>query len=222
MKKIFAVVSTSVTSVVAACLIAAPAYAWHPQGTIVKEVQNQTAGTAKSDANDAASAVVAAPGDTLMYTITVSNVGAAASNGDNDMAGTTLTDTLPAGLDPVGSTQRTINENLGTIKPGKSVTRTYTVKVTSTTDGAIITNEACFNGDSLAHDKPQHGCNSAVIKVHVPPVTPPSTPTTPTTPELPAKLPNTGSTGLVAGVTALGALVLGYGVNALRLKFRRD
>lgn len=221
MKKTSLFVSASLTSLVAIGTIAVPAYAWHPKGTIIKTVQNQTAGTAQSDANDAVTAVSAAPGDTLLYTITVNNIGTAAANGNNDMAKTMLTDTLPAGVELVSNpAQRTISENLGTIKPGKSVTKTYAVKVTSSTNGDTITNEACFTGDSLADDNPQHGCNIAIITVKVPPVTPPVVP--PKAPELPATLPNTGSTSRTAALAVLGGLIAGSVANHLHLRRRAN
>lgn len=216
MKKISQVAIAGVTSLVAAGLIAAPAYAWHPKGQIIKEVQNLTTSSAKSDANDVSTAVSTAPGDTILYTVTVSNVGAPAANGDDDMAHTTLTDTLPAGVELVSNPgQRTISEDLGTIKPGQKVVKTYQLKVTSTTDGDSITNKACFTGNSLVNDNPQSGCDVAIIVVKTP-KTPPVTP-----PEQPPVLPNTGSTGVVAGLVAFGAIALGYSVNTLRLKTRR-
>jgi uncharacterized repeat protein (TIGR01451 family) len=218
MKKAQLLATASLTSLMIIGAMAAPAYAWHPKGVIVKTVQNQTAGTAASDANDIATAVSAAPGDTLVYSITVSNTGAAAANGDDDMAHTTMTDTLPAGIELASNpASRTISENLGTIKPGKNVTKTYAVRVTSTTDGDVITNKACFTGNSLVNDNPQAGCDVAIIKVHVPPVKPPQTP--PSTP-LPPELPKTGNSAFVAVATALTAMMAGFGLNTLRLKRR--
>ena len=218
MKKLSMLASASLTSVIAIGAIAAPAYAWHPKGTIIKYVQNQTAGGAMSDANEAATAVATAPGDTLLYTIVVSNTGAPAANGDDDMAHTTLTDTLPAGVELVSNPAlRTISEDLGTIKPGKSVTKTYAVKVTSNVNGDSITNKACFTGNSLVNDNPQSGCDEAIITVTVPPVTPPEQP-----PVVPPVLPDTGSTSLTAALVVLGSLFVGYGVNTLRLKRRTN
>jgi uncharacterized repeat protein (TIGR01451 family) len=232
MKKV-SMLATASLSTLLAVAVATPAYAWHPQGKIVKTVQNQTAGTDAADANDAASAVSAAPGDTLVYTVTVSNNGQTAANGNNDMTGTKLTDTLPAGVELTSDpATKTISEDLGTITPGKSVTKSYTVKVTSTTDGDVITNKACFSGNSLVGDSAQNGCDTAVVKVKVPtqpttpstpttPTTPstPSTPTTPSTPESTAdSLPNTGSTGLTAALVITGGAALGYGLNLMRLR----
>jgi uncharacterized repeat protein (TIGR01451 family)/LPXTG-motif cell wall-anchored protein len=223
MNKVKTFVGTTVSTVAVASLIATPVYAWHPKGTITKSVQNVTAQGSLSEANDEASAVNATTGDVLTYSITVSNTGAPAANGDDDMAKTTLTDTLPAGVELVSSPdQRTIFENIGTITPGKSVTKTYSVKVTSTTDGDVITNKACFTGDSLVNDNPQSGCDVAVVKVHVEPTpTPAPTPTPTPTPTpapngggdtLPAELPNTGAGTLVApilgGLTAIVAYAL--------------
>ncbi len=223
MKKV-PMLATASLSTLLAVAITATAYAWHPAGVIVKTVQNQTAGGAAADANDASSALSAAPGDTLLYSITVSNTGAAAANGNNNMAKTQLTDELPAGIALVSdASQRTVTEDLGTIAPGKSVTKAYQVKVTSTTDGDIITNKACFTGDSIVSDSAQNGCDTAVIKVTVPPTpTPPATPTAPSTPSTrvtPTEaLPNTGSTGLTAALVLTVGVGFGYALNLLRLR----
>ncbi|HSX16019.1 MAG TPA: hypothetical protein VLF40_04470 [Candidatus Saccharimonadales bacterium] len=210
MKKLSTAITTGIVSVLAAGLVAAPAYAWHPKGKIVKEVQNETVSGAKSDANDISTAVSTSPNDVIMYTVTVSNVGTPADNGDDDMAGVVLTDTLPAGVELVSDPSvRTITEQLGTIKPGEKVVKTYELKVTSHQDGDQITNKACFTGDSIVNDNPQSGCDVAIIVVK-------NTPKTPTPPEL----PNTGSTGVTAAAVALVAAAAGYAVNSLRLKRR--
>jgi uncharacterized repeat protein (TIGR01451 family) len=221
MSKVKVLTSMLSASVVTAAIIASPALAWHPKGVIVKYVENQTAGTAKSDANDAAHAVAAKPGDVLKYTIVVSNNGAADSKGYNDMAKTVMTDTLPAGVELVSNpSTRTISENLGLIKPGQSVTKEYLVKVTADKDG-VIENKACFTGDSTANDNPQKGCDVADVKVTVP-VTPPEQPKTPETPTqpqqpetpapaAPVELPNTGSAVALGGLAGAGTIgVAGY------------
>lgn len=228
MKKVPMLATAGLTTLVTFGALAGTVYAWHPQGSIVKQVQNQTAGGALTDANDAGSAVTAAPGDVLNYSITVKNDGEAAENGNNDMANTKLTDTLPAGVQLVSSpTQTTITEDLGTIAPGKSVTKTYAVKVTDTKNGDIITNKACFTGNSKISDNAQSGCDVAVVKVVVPPVvtppatTPPATTTpTPTTPVVTTPvetLPNTGSTALTATLAVFAIAGIGYTLNMLRI-----
>lgn len=216
MKNSKVLISSAVLSVVVAGAIAAPAFAWHPQGQIVKYVSNQTTGSAQSDANTIATAVAAKPGDTLKYVINVKNAGAADSKGYNDMAKTVMTDTLPAGVELVSNpAQRTITENLGLIKPGQTVSKEYVVKVTATKDG-VIENKACFTGNSTANDNPQSGCDVADVKVTVPtaPVTPPETPKTPetpqtpetpVTPETPAELPSTGPGDLIVPAVVLSA-----------------
>jgi uncharacterized repeat protein (TIGR01451 family) len=233
MKKVPLLATAGLTTLVAFGALAGTVYAWHPQGTISKQVQNQTAGGALSEANDAGSAVTAAPGDTLNYSITISNTGAAADNGNNDMAKTQLTDTLPSGLQLVSDPSKTtITEDLGTIAPGKTVTKTYAVKVTDTKDGDIITNKACFAGNSMVSDSPQTGCDIAVVKVVVPPVvtpptaTPPATTPTPTTstpaPTTAEALPNTGSTAMTATLAMFGVAGVGYTLNMLRLARRMN
>jgi len=219
MKTIKKFIATGATSIAIAATVASPVFAWHPKGVIVKYVQNETTASALADANDVSSAIGAKTGDTLKYVIKVSNTGAADNRGWNDMANTVLKDTLPAGVELVGNaSQRQITVNLGTIKPGKTVTKEYEVKVTSATDGDIVTNKACFTGNSTANDNPQAGCDNAVVKVRVPekpvtpPVTPPATPVTPTTPETPVTpeapktLPNTGAGNLIVPAVIVSAL----------------
>jgi uncharacterized repeat protein (TIGR01451 family) len=192
------------------------AFAWHPKGAITKKVQNVTTNSALSEADTAAQAVAAKPGDTLKYVIEVRNDGAAHSEGHNDMAKTVMTDTLPAGIELVSNPgQRQITENLGLLKPGQKVTKEYAVKVTSKQNGTIQ-NTACFTGDSTVNDSPQAGCNPAVIKVTVPPVVEPPvvvppvvppTPITPVTPTpvVPVELPHTGPVeNILASMLAIG------------------
>ncbi len=224
MKKIVAFGAAAASGVVVASAMTSTVYAWHPEGRIKKSVQNQTQTSALADANDVKSAVSTKPGDTLKYVIEVSNIGAAASNGYNDMAKTVMTDTLPAGVELMANpAQRTITENLGTLKPGQKVTKEYLVRVTSTKDKDVVTNKACFTGDSTANDNPQKGCDPAVITVTVPPKPeePPKPPKTPEPPketpkvpqvqgkgvEVPAELPKTGiagTAGVFTGFTGAG------------------
>jgi uncharacterized repeat protein (TIGR01451 family) len=211
--------STSITGVVTAALVVSPALAWHPKGVIVKSVEDQTTNSSVVTNNDTTTALTVNTGDTLQYVVKVSNDGAPANNGDDDMAHTVMTDTLPAGVELVSNpSQREFTVDMGTIKPGDSDSETYTVKVTDTTDGDVITNEACFTGNSIVNDNPQHGCSSVVVKVHVPPSpTPTPTPQTPTTP---TSLPNTGA----GNVILLAAIItaLGYTGYLLRLKLKRN
>jgi uncharacterized repeat protein (TIGR01451 family) len=224
-------VSTAVIGTALAVSITSPALAWHPQGKIVKEVTNVTAGTAKSDANTAAQAVAAKPGDILTYTITLSNPAPAAPKQYNDLAFIKLKDVLPEGVELVKDPSlRTINEDVATIVPGKSVTKELTVKVTATKD-MTIENKACFQGNSVVKDAPRSGCDTAVVKVTVPktPVTPTEpgkgqeTPTPAPTPvpdtPAPAELPKTGA----ASALAIGgfATLTGYVGSLVRLRNKR-
>lgn len=164
-------------------------FAWHPQGAIKKSVQNVTTNGQAADANDPNSAITAKPGDILNYIIVVSNVAPPASNHYNDLGFTVMTDTLPAGVELVSDpAKRTITENIGTILPGQSVTKTYQVKVTSTVNGSMVGNKACYTGDSVVKDNPQQGCNLAYTKVQVP-ITPPAPPAPTPTPTPPAPTP---------------------------------
>ncbi len=181
------------------------AFAWHPKAEIIKKVQNVTTSSVLSDANTDAASVDSKPGDTLKYVIEISNVGVPSQNGNNDMHYTVLSDTLPVGVELVANpAQREIKENLGVLKPGQKVTKEYLVKVTSQTNGQIITNEACVDGDSEVKDAKQHKCEVAKVKVTVEPKK-----------EILTKeivIPATGPGAIVAGAVSLGAL--GYSLVA--------
>lgn len=220
------ILTATIATVVGLASLTGTAFAWHPKGVITKKVQNVTTSSALSEADTAAQAVDAKPGDTLKYVIEIRNDGTPDTKGWNDMAKTVMTDTLPAGIELVSNpTQRQITENIGLIKPGQKVTKEYAVKVTSKQNGTIQ-NTACFTGDSTANDNPQQGCNPAVVKITVPPVVEPPVvkppvveppvvvPPTPVTPvvETPVELPKTGASENII----LSILVLGVGVYAIQ------
>jgi len=218
MNKSKIMISAAVAVVVAASNVAS-VYAWHPKGQITKSVQNQTTGSALSDANSASAAVSAKPGDVLKYVITVKNTAAPADKQYNDLAFIKMTDTLPSGVELVANpASRTISEDLGSLTPGKSVTREYLVKVvTSVKNAQVIENKACFTGDSVVKDNPQAGCDTANVKVTVPETPKPETPK-PETPKpeapkpevlgetAPTVLPSTGIESVIGGATGIGAL----------------
>jgi uncharacterized repeat protein (TIGR01451 family) len=218
-----------VTGVAAAILVATPAFAWHPKGVIVKTVQDVTTNSAVVDANDDASALGVHIGDTLIYTLTVSNNGSADSNGYNDMANVNLSDKLPTGVvSTEDATTREYGYFSSLLKPGEKLTKTITVKVVGGKGGNLIENQACFSGDSTVNDNPQAGCDVAIVKIVdvpvQPPVTPPVTPVTPVTPPATPKveaaktLVNTGSASAVP--TAMAVSALGY-VGALMVQKKR-
>jgi uncharacterized repeat protein (TIGR01451 family) len=224
MKSLKLLAVASVTGVVLAGSLSGTVYAWHPEVKITKYVTNVTANGQMADANDTASAVATKPGDTIKYTIVIENPAKAAQNEWNDLHFTKMTDKLPAGVELVSdATKRQITEDLGVLKPGAKVTKEYTLKVTSTKDNDVVSNEACVTGDSKVKDAPRKDCDIAVIKVKVPPVVPepPKTPEQPKvtpTPTTPQVLPATGPANIVAGAGAVTAL--GYAGNLLRLKLR--
>lgn len=215
----------SVTGVVAASAIATPALAWHPKGMIKKSVQNQTTSSPLSDANDAATAVAAKPGDILKYVIEVRNDGAAGKT--NEMHFTKLTDTLPAGVQLVSDPQkRDITEDLGVIKPGEKVTKEYLVKVTSSKDADLIENKACFTGDSEVKDQPQKGCDVANVKVNVPKEQPKPEQPKPEQPKTEPKvlsttLPVTGAESFIAPFAAVTAGAAAYAGRLIAIKRRQ-
>jgi uncharacterized repeat protein (TIGR01451 family) len=226
MKAISVLAIASVTGVLTAASVSATAFAWHPKGVIIKSVMNQTTGSALSDANTAATAVNAKPGDVLKYVIEVRNDGAAGKT--NEMHFTKLTDKLPTGVQLVSdASKREITEDLGVIKPGEKVTKEYLVKVTSTKDADLIENEACFTGDSEVKDNPQKGCDVADVKVSVPKEEPKPTPTpTPTpTPQAPVQptesLPQTGISGIFAPAAAVVSGAAAYAGRLAHIKRRQ-
>lgn len=224
-------VSSSVTGVAMASLIAAPVFACTPKGSIIKYVQDQTTGSSMVDANSTATALTVHPGDVLVYTIVIGNSGGPSKDNVDDMIDTILTDNLPIGVTAV-SGNANIVEAIGTVKEKNTVTKTYSVKVdANTTDGEIITNKACYTGKATNHDSKQNqaGCDVALIKVSMPPVTPPTPttpPVTPTPPKTPTPqvqaaattLPNTGVGNLLVPAGLVSGL--GYAGNLLRLKHR--
>jgi uncharacterized repeat protein (TIGR01451 family)/LPXTG-motif cell wall-anchored protein len=174
------------------------AAACHPQGVITKNVKNLTTNSANAAADTTATAVVAHPGDTLVYTISVSNN---ATGNQDELINTLITDSLPAGLSLV----KTDSYNVGTVGMKKTVSRTVTVKVTATTAG-LITNTACFTGDSVDHKVPQKGCDVAIVKVEVPTPTPTPTPTpipTPVPTPIPTPVPTPTGQGEVLSTSVL-------------------
>jgi uncharacterized repeat protein (TIGR01451 family) len=205
------------------------AMACHPQGVIKKDVQNLTTGSASVAADTTASALVAHPGDTLVYHITVANN---ATGNQDEMINTVISDTLPAGLTLVSKD----SYNVGTVGMKKSVTRNVTVKVTANT-AEIIKNQACFTGDSIDHKVPQKGCDLAYVKVVVPTPSPTPTPSkspspspspskspTPTPTSTPqilgtsTELPKTGAP-VLGSTVGLGAMIA---ASAAYIKSRRN
>lgn len=200
-------VMAAVTTVTIATL-SATAFAWHPEGKITKKVQNITTGSILSDADDKNSAVAAKPGDELRYVIEVKNIAKPADKNYNDMVKTIVTDNLPAGVELVSNpAQRKVTVDLGRLKPGESKTTEFKVRVNATTADPI-TNTACFTGDSEVNDRPQNGCNPAVVTVTIPKKPEvPITPQTPKTPEIPTELPKTGAAeNVFLAAIALGVL----------------
>jgi uncharacterized repeat protein (TIGR01451 family) len=214
MKSLKLLAAASVMGIVVAGSLTATTYAWHPQVKITKYVTNVTASGQMADANTAADAVDTKPGDVIKYTMVIENPASPASNGDNDLHFTKMTDALPAGVALVSDPAKTqITEDLGVLKPGQKITKEYTLKVTSAKDGDVILNEACVTGNSEVKDAPRDDCDTAVIKVKVP-----------ATPELPKETPKVlPITGPADAVVSAGAVtVLGYFGNMLRLRFRKN
>jgi uncharacterized repeat protein (TIGR01451 family) len=225
------VAKSSVLGIALAAVVASPAYACCPVGSINKSVEDITTSSALVDANTNSTALSVNSGDTLEYVITIKNSGNVEANGDDDMLNTVMTDTLPSGIELVSNpTQTTITDNVGTVGAGKSVSLTYDVKVTSTDNGAYITNRATYTAKSVNNQDNQSGCDVAVVQVTVPVAptptpTPTPTPVAPTTPVVttptatvttPTALPNTGPGNII--IPAVIVSVLGYVAYSFKLK----
>jgi len=213
---------------VGATLIAAqPALAWHPEVDVIKKVQNVTSGSILADANTNYAAVAAKPGDTLKYVIVISNPAKAADKKWNDLVKITLTDDLPTGVELVSNpATRKITEKIDRLTPGQKVTKEYTVKVTSKTNGAYLDNKVCIDGNSEANDAYRKDCDNAIVRVNVPVTPKPEQPKpeqpkpeqpkseepkkeTPVVTETPAVIPSTGPEAFA--VTGLGISAAAYG-----------
>lgn len=221
MKKLIAISASVATGVVIAVAVAAPVLAWHPKGEIKKYVTNVTQNGQKSDANDAASAVQAKTGDVLKYTIEIKNTAAPAQKEWNDLHYIELKDTLPEGVVLVSDpAKRQITESLGMLKPGQRVTREYTVKVVSETDEQVITNKACFKGDSKVRDNKQSGCDNAVVEVFVPQTSSTVTekPGQGATKAAVTELPKTGAASVATAF--VGTTGISYAIHSVARKLR--
>lgn len=163
------IITTGISGVAIAAAMVTPVLAWAPKGTIVKTVQDLTTNSAVASSDGSNGTLTVMPGDTLRYTVIVSNIGEPRDDHHDDMAFTEMTDSLPSGVELISNpSEHQIKEDMGTIVPGANVTKQYEVKVTDQTDGDTISNEACFTGDSTQKDSPQHGCATVVVKVKTP------------------------------------------------------
>lgn len=212
MKSVITLAGVAVASGAMVLSLASPVLAWHPEGEIVKEVQNVTQGSELADANTADTAIGAQPGDTLEYVITVRNDGD--SGRTNEMHYTEAVDQLPAGLELIdGQTDK----SLGVIEPGESKQYSFRVKVTSEQDNSVICNTASFTGDSEVNDNPQSGDDDACVHVTVPPEpSPEPEPQPEPTPkpeepkgkgELPEEIPATGAGAALSAILGASSLV---------------
>lgn len=242
--KVYIMICALCTATIAGNLLSAVvAAAQDPMVVIKQSVQNQTTNSPLSEADTKEQALQAKPGDVIKYVITIKNNAAEAENNKNDFAFTKLIDALPAGVELVSNgATREINEDLGNIQPGKTVTKEYIVKVTGR-DGDVLENKACFTGRFEAENKAQSDCEPAFVAIAEQPKEPSTpTPTTPATetpkteeqtpsasqdegktsaPATSAEaLPTTGPSDFIAPLAALGAGGIAYTGRLLSLKRR--
>ncbi len=144
-KKTLLVAAAASLSILGVGILTAPAHATGPEFTIKYEVQDVTIGTDFVDADDADTALHAAPGDTIQYRATIQNNSAPDPNGSNNV---TLIVTYPNGTqagDIAGNdTMTTVNVS---IAPGKPLVQLWKTTVTSTTE-----DDSLYSAISIACD----------------------------------------------------------------------
>lgn len=219
-------------------LSAVVAAAQDPKVVMTLSVQNQTTNSTISDANTVDSALAVKNGDILKYVATITNDADAAENGDNDFMSTKVISDLPAGLELVHKpSDREINIDIGTIAPKKTITETFTVRVTAN-NGESIESKACFTGRYEVKNKTQSNCESAFIAVAdatpapIKEEKPAATPATPVQSTEKAQepsnttgkgdLPTTGPSDIIAPLAALSAGSIAYAGRLISLKQRRN
>jgi len=108
------------------------------------------------------------PGDTIDYTVTVTN------NGPSDTTGITIADVLPADLTLVtsnatqGSYDGSSSWTVGALTSSATATLTITATINGSTEGSEITNTASVSNNDLRDDTPDNDSDSAVFAVDTP------------------------------------------------------
>lgn len=123
------------------------------------------------------------PGQSVIYTVTVTNA-ASATDSARDVL---LTDILPNGFTFAVSGGSTKSFNLGTIVPGGSMTTTYTVGISGTQAAGIYTNTASAQGSNTSKVSA-----TSNVEVRVPQVLGTSTPDLTITKSVTPKVTNPG------------------------------
>jgi uncharacterized repeat protein (TIGR01451 family) len=233
--------STLLVSVSAACAVITaaqitPAVAADQntaKAAISASVQNQTTNSAVATADNKEDALQAKTNDILKYIVEVKNTG------DKELKSIKITDTLPAGVELVSNgAQRTITEEIASIKAGESTTKHIIVKVTAGKDGDIVDNQVCFSATFDGETNEQNSCDNAAVRIGEKPAEQQPAPTAPEakpepkpeqkpTESAPSNttrtddLPTTGPSDMIAPAAALTTGTLAYIGRLLALK-RRD
>ncbi len=106
-----------------------------------------------------ASALFVNPGDTVTYTLSVTNSGSA------DATDVRLRDVLPPNFTLDGTTTNTVDRDLGTVAPGTTIVTTYLAKVADAAPAGVHANTAVFT----AGNHPQVTA-VATVEVRIPAV----------------------------------------------------
>jgi uncharacterized repeat protein (TIGR01451 family) len=172
-------------------------------GTAIDDTAVTVAATPILAIEKSANVSVANPGNTIVYTVKVSNTGTAAATN------VILTDILPTGFTTLDSGANTLVVNLGTIAAGANVTTTYQTVSSTTLPSGVYTNVVTASATNAASVS-----TSADVTLLVPEVLGIETPE----PEVlgAESLPETG-TGMIDYVVALfGIMALGFGLRLTR------
>jgi uncharacterized repeat protein (TIGR01451 family) len=136
--------------------------------------------------------IVAKPDDILKYVVKIDN-----PSHNQVMLATRLTDQLPSGLIVYSrkSSANSIDEAVGIIKPGHTVTKSYFIKITSSKNGNVLLNQVCFSATSQEKSNSLDSCDNIYTKISYASLSP---------------LPDTGSSLAISEFTSLLSGVIAY------------
>lgn len=133
---------------------------------ITNTVQNLTLGGPPVDANTSALASNARVGDSLQYSISVTNTSPKGIFGGNELTGVKVTDGIQQGVEySANPAAKTVSIDYGTIPAGTSITRKFEVKVLASASSTVMQNMACYTTTAQFFKASDKGCDTAFTRV---------------------------------------------------------